>query len=1134
MALTQVSTDGIKDLSVKNAAIASAAAIDGTKISPDFGSQNIVTTGNVSVAGITATADIDLQDSDKILLGTGDDLQLYHDGTDSFIDNATGGLKILGDTIRLKGKSADETMLKGVVNGEVELYHNNVKKFETSSTGNKFHGYLYADDDAEIRLGNGADLRIYHDGSYNYISSGNTTQMRIVADAWRVRTYTGSETLLEGDVNGAVKLYYDNSKKFETTADGIEVTGKIFSSSHIDLADNVQLLIGTGDDLQIKHDGANTYFTNNTGELVFNSDTIRLRKQDGLEDHLKCIANNRVEIYYNGSKKFETTNSGATITGAIVAGGLTYPTSDGSNGQVLTTNGSGALSWTSTAGGLSDVVGDTSPQLGGNLDVNTKNIVFGDSSGASDDRLIIGAGNDLQIYHDASNSYITHAGGGNLYIQTTGTDEDLIVKANKDVSIQTHAGENAARFYKNGASELYYDNGLKFKTTSSGAMVVGGEGAEGTLEIYADEGDDNADKWRFRAEADGYFNVQNLASGSWEKNIRMLGNGHVSLYYDNSKKLETTSTGIEVTGNVDITGSFTVDDNEQFIAGNSSDLKIYHDGSNGHNRIDAVNGNIYLRVNSTENAFKGTPNGNVEICYDGTKKLETLSGGVKIHGALTATADLNFNQHDNQKIKLGESSDLQIYHDGSHSYITNSGTGRLYINASQINLHNKDVNENMLKAVQNAAVELYYDNSKKFETRSDGVEVFGDLRFGDNKDANFGNSADLKIYHDGSNSYIRDVGTGALYIDGSSVRFRNYANSETMAEFIGDGEVLLYHNNSQRLGTTSTGLKFRGSSSGFYGVMETNDGNNRGYLHANSSETVGLLDDQQHWLLNGSKNGAANLYYDNVKKLKTESSGVSIDAGHLYLGDGYKAQFGASQDLQIYHESGNSYIKNDTGITYLRGNDVRIEAVSGERYIDCTENDQVALYYNNSKKFETVSGGAKVTGDLEVTGDITGGVGKVLQVITTTITGQQSGTNNSDSSENTTDLTGFSLNITPSSTSSKILLMASVSHSSTNWSFCIHAYRDSTIIAQGDALGGNRTQYTWLCGAARDHNDANAATTFHIIDSPSSTSQITYKLKGCTRGTSSTCHINRAARHTSYNTGWIQSCVSTFTLMEIG
>ena len=49
-----------------------------------------------------------------------------------------------------------------------------------------------------------------------------------------------------------------------------------------------------------------------------------------------------------------------------------------------------------------DLVSDTSPQLGGNLDVNTKNIVFGDSGGASDDRLTFGAGTDLSIFHDGS------------------------------------------------------------------------------------------------------------------------------------------------------------------------------------------------------------------------------------------------------------------------------------------------------------------------------------------------------------------------------------------------------------------------------------------------------------------------------------------------------------------------------------------------------------------------------------------------------------------------------------------------------------------------------------------------------------------------------------------------------------
>ena len=63
-----------------------------------------------------------------------------------------------------------------------------------------------------------------------------------------------------------------------------------------------------------------------------------------------------------------------------------------------------------------DLVSDTSPQLGGNLDVNTKNILFGDSGGASDDRLVFGAGTDMSLYHDGNNSVIENA-TGDLYIQ---------------------------------------------------------------------------------------------------------------------------------------------------------------------------------------------------------------------------------------------------------------------------------------------------------------------------------------------------------------------------------------------------------------------------------------------------------------------------------------------------------------------------------------------------------------------------------------------------------------------------------------------------------------------------------------------------------------------------------------------
>ena len=75
---------------------------------------------------------------------------------------------------------------------------------------------------------------------------------------------------------------------------------------------------------------------------------------------------------------------------------------------------------------------------------------------------------------------------------------------------------------------------------------------------------------------------------------------------------------------------------DQINIGIGSDLRIYHNGS--HNYLDSVNGNIYLRVNSTENAIKCTENGNVEIAYDGSKKIETDSSGVTVTGRVAATS----------------------------------------------------------------------------------------------------------------------------------------------------------------------------------------------------------------------------------------------------------------------------------------------------------------------------------------------------------------------------------------------------------------------------------------------------------------------------------------------------------------
>ena len=86
-----------------------------------------------------------------------------------------------------------------------------------------------------------------------------------------------------------------------------------------------------------------------------------------------------------------------------------------------------------------------------------------------------------------------------------------------------------------------------------------------------------------------------------------------------------------------------------------------------------------------------------------------------------------------------------------------------------------------------------------------------DIIFGDGDKAKFGAGSDLQIYHDGSNSYIRDDGTGDLRITGDSRIFLAKHNSENMLRATADGSVELYYDGSEKLATTSTGVDVTGT-----------------------------------------------------------------------------------------------------------------------------------------------------------------------------------------------------------------------------------------------------------------------------------------------------------------------------------
>ena len=157
--------------------------------------------------------------------------------------------------------------------------------------------------------------------------------------------------------------------------------------------------------------------------------------------------------------------------------------------------------------------------------------------------------------------------------------------------------------------------------------------------------------------------------------------------------------------------------------------------------------------------------------------------------ALTKVDDRGLNTpidlQDNEKIRLGTGNDFELYHDGSKAVLENK-SGYIQINAKE--------NEVGMWINPDAAVRLAYDGNIKFETSSSGASVTGQLDvsgnanfdggavainagsnvmdFVDNFALRLGNSQDLAIYHNGSNSYIKNT-TGWLNVLSDSIFLGN-------------------------------------------------------------------------------------------------------------------------------------------------------------------------------------------------------------------------------------------------------------------------------------------------------------------------------------------------------------------------
>ena len=140
-------------------------------------------------------------------------------------------------------------------------------------------------------------------------------------------------------------------------------------------------------------------------------------------------------------------------------------------------------------------------------------------------------------------------------------------------------------------------------------------------------------------------------------------------------------------------------------------------------------------VSAVDATFTGNVTIGGTLTYEDVANIDavgiiTAQSDIIVGGGLTVTGISTFNNHvkllDNDRLKFGIGDDLEIYHNGSNSYIDDTGTGALYVRGNYLAFAGIN-GEQLINAEQNAAVELFYDGTKKLETTNTGAVVTGIL-----------------------------------------------------------------------------------------------------------------------------------------------------------------------------------------------------------------------------------------------------------------------------------------------------------------------------------------------------------------------------------------------------------------------
>ena len=589
--------------------------------------------------------------------------------------------------------------------------------------GGTMTGNLTLGDNVNAYFGASSDLRIYHDGTNSHIIN-STGELR----------FTGSSFAFKSD---SVKLYF-----------------------------------GASDDLQIYHDGSNSYISDaGTGDLIITGTVLRPRTDQftlnnaaNSEHMIQAVADGAVTLYYDGVAKLATTSSGVQTTGTLnVNGAYSFPTSDGTSGQVLQTDGSGNLTF-ATGGGAGDI---TAVVAGTNL-----------TGGATSGSATVNLATNLSGLGTISSGPITVTTGANQALLVTGGPSSLHQKIYNTSTTSTYSylqlttvnsssTQNSGYIIKNAAqnagnslgnNSLYLWNqtnevelvpagtiGKRITVDTSGDLTVRGAGAAVSTGIVGEA-------------YSGYFGLRQTSQSKGSEYMILSANDHTYI---------SASSGYNVIlrhgGN---------DSTNQLVIGNSSTGLSWRGNTIWTAENDGASSGLFSQYTNT---LVGTGGINNAVSNNHVEYSGQISASVTglFNASNNANGILRLNTHPgNYYHDLGFSSDGNMYHrnfTNSNAFTTaawykmwdasNDGSG-------------SGLDADTLDGVQLSNIA----RTDLHETFTSNITVNGNIYTGDGNDGYF--------YND-SNGRTAFAG-GDFYIQNSVGNYYNYATNQYIGDSSGD------------------------------------------------------------------------------------------------------------------------------------------------------------------------------------------------------------------------------------------------------------------------------------------------------------------------------------------------------------